>query len=153
MQHLYSDHRRILLIDENTTKQNLRATVLRNYEIEVHTASSITDAAKFWSAQFYDLVLLAAPENSADALALCAQLGASKHCPRIGLLVGPPTYVRELGGKRKKAATIRETVPDGETASPSPQWQETIRKLVSDWYVDQSAVLGLSKPTSRSAGA
>ena len=153
MQHLYSDHRRILLIDENVTKQNLRATVLRNYEIEVHTASSIADAARFWSTQFYDLVLLAAPEDSAEALALCAQLGASKHCPRIWLLVGPPAYVRELGGKRKKAATVRETVPrpDDETASPSPQWQEMIRKLVSDWYVDQNAVLGLPRSTSRSA--
>ena len=155
MNHLYSDHRRILLIDENATKQNLRATVLRNYEVEVHTASSITDAAKFWSTQSYDLVLLAAPENSEDAIALCAQLGANKHCPRIGLLVGPPAYVRELGGKRKKAEIIRETFPGRADVSPSPsqQWQEMIRKLVCDWCVDQSGLLGLPKSTSRTVGA
>ena len=155
MKHLYSDHRRILLIDQNSVKQNLRATVLRNYEIEVHTAGSITDAAKFWTTQSYDLVLLAASEDSADAVALSALLGASKNCPRIGLLVGPPAYVRELGGKRKKAETIKETFPvhPGVTPSPTPQWQEMIRKLVSDWYVDQNALLGLSKPTSRIAGA
>jgi len=155
MNHLHSDHRRILLIDQNSIKQNLRATVLRNYEIEVHTATSIADAAKFWATQSYDLVLLAALEDSADALALSGLLGASKNCPRIGLLVGPPAYVRELGGKRKKAETIKETFPSraGLSPSPTPQWQEMIRKLVSDWYVDQNALLGLSKSTSRTAGA
>jgi len=41
------DHRRILLIDQNRTKQELRATILRNYEIEVHTASTITKRQLF----------------------------------------------------------------------------------------------------------
>lgn len=151
--HVYNDHRRILLIDQNVLKQKLRATVLRNYEIEVHTASSITDAASFWKTQSYDLVLLAATENSEEAVAVSAQIRAVHPRQRIGLLVGPPLFVQELGGRRKKAESINRVLPDphgenlGEPVSPShvssPQWQETVQRLVSNWYVDQSVLLGL----------
>jgi response regulator RpfG family c-di-GMP phosphodiesterase len=161
--HLHSDHRRILLIDQNTIKQNLRATILRNYEIEVHTASSITDAAFLLKTHSYDLVLLAAQENSEEAMAASAQIKAINPCQRIGLLVGPPVFVQELGGKRKKAASIRAPLPSPAeenrrepVSSPhasSLQWQEIVRRLVSDWYVDQNALLGLPKLTDRVAGA
>ncbi len=33
---LYSERRRVLLIDENSRKLNLLATILRNHEVEVH---------------------------------------------------------------------------------------------------------------------
>jgi CheY-like chemotaxis protein len=157
------DHRRILLIDQNRTKQNLRATILRNYEIEVHTAKSIADAASFWKTHFYDLVLLAAPENSEEAIAASAQIRGINPRQRIALLVGPPAFVRELGGKRKKAASIggflrgpvaeSSSQPVSSPHASSPQWQEMIRKLVSDWYVDQNAILGLPNLTDRIAGA
>ena len=161
---LYSDHRRILLIDQNIIKQNLRATILRNYEIEVHTASSAADAASLSRMHAYDLVLLAAQENSDQASTLCTQIRAIRPRQRIGLLVGPPTFVLELAGvkreaarrdaARKKAASIAEippsrvpenlTEPVSSPPASSPQWQEMIRKLVSDWYVDRNALLGLS---------
>lgn len=163
MTYLHQDHRRILLVDQNRTKQTVRATILRNYEIEVHTASSITDAATLWKAYSYDLVLLAAQENSEEAATLSAQIRASKPRQRIGLLVGPPTFVRELGGRRRKAASLGEVSPSRAVESPSlsvsappassPQWQVMVRKLVSDWYVDQGALLGLARLTNRIAGA
>jgi len=153
MTHLQCDHRRILLVDQNPTKRNLRATILRNYEIEVHTASNIMDAAHFWTKQSYDLVLLAAQEGTEEAVAISAQIRAINPRQRIGLLVGPPAFVRELGGKRKKAESIREVLPSPAAENPSepvssihassPQWQETVRRVVTDWYVDQSALLGL----------
>lgn len=153
MTKLYCDHRSILLIDQNATKQNLRATIFRNYEIEVHTASSVADAASLSRTHAYDLVLLAAQENSEDADELCTRLRAIRPRQRIGLLVGPPAFVQELGGRRKKAASIDRVLPSrvaegpSEPVSPphasSPQWQETVRRLVSNWYVDQSALLGL----------
>jgi CheY-like chemotaxis protein len=158
MTHLYSDHRRILLIDQNITKQKLRATALRNCEIEVHTASSILDAAFFWKTHHYDLVLLAAQENSPEALAVTAQIRAIHPRQRIGLLVGPPAFVRELVGKRKKAASVRGILPSPAAdksnepvfSHPSSQhWQETVRRLVSNWYVDQGT-LGFP---SRTVGA
>jgi CheY-like chemotaxis protein len=159
MTHLYSDHRKILLIDPDATKQRLRATILRNYEIEVHTASSVEKAASLSKMHAYDLVLLAAQEHSDQAEALRTQLRAIRPRQRIGLLVGPPSFVLELArvqrvAPRKKAASIGEIPPTlavenhSEPVSPplgsSPQWQEMIRKLLSDWYVDRSALLGLS---------
>jgi CheY-like chemotaxis protein len=145
-----NDHRRILLIDQNRIKQNLRANILRNYEIEVHTANSITEAATLWTRHCYDLVLLAAHETSEEATAVSAQIRRINPRQRIGLLVGPPIFVRELGGmrraaSRRKAVSIRKILPshsvEGSSApvsSPhasSPQWQEMIRRLVTDWYV------------------
>ena len=151
---LNHDHRRILLIDQNRTKQELRATILRNYEIEVHTASTIAEAATRWTTGSYDLVLVAAQEKSEEALAVTAQIRGIKPGQRIGLLVGPPTFVQELGGRRRKAASAAKTAPsravensDGAVSAPqtSPaQWQEMISKLVSDWYITQNAFLRLA---------
>jgi CheY-like chemotaxis protein len=166
-----NDRRRILLIDQNLTKQNLRATILRNYEVEVHTASSITDAVALCRTHFYDLVLLAAQENSEEAEAVSARIRQNNPRQRIGLLVGPPVFVLELGGtrepRRRKAtsiSTISPTRAPGRTIEnpgvpPSlphaslPQWQEMIRKLVTDWYVGPRALLGLSNLRGWTAGA
>jgi len=161
MTHLNDGHRRILLIDQNRTKQNLRATILRNYEIEVHTADRLDDAGPLCARHFYDLVLLAAPENSEEIAAISARIRQINPRQRIGLLVGPPAFVQELGGTRKKAASIRripttyaaETSRDPVSSScaSSPQWQEMIRKLVSDWYVDHNSLFGLASLANRIA--
>lgn len=163
MNHLYNGHRRILLIDQSTTKQNLRATILRNYEIEVHTASSVADAASLSRTHAYDLVLLAAQENSEEAAELCTRLRAIRPRQRIGLLVGPPAFVLELPGgqkpaARRKAVSIRQISParvvddlslpasapnDSTPYASSPQWQEMIRRLVTDWYVGHNTPVGL----------
>jgi CheY-like chemotaxis protein len=163
MIYLHDGHPRILLIDQNRTKQNLRATILRNYEIEVHTADRLDDAGTLCARHLYDLVLLAAQENSVAALAVSARIREISPRQRIGLLVGPPAYVQELGGRRRKAASItriqpRHTVENPSEAVPSsyassPQWQEMIRKLVTDWYVDQNSLVGLSSSANRIAGA
>jgi CheY-like chemotaxis protein len=170
MNHLYSDHRRILLIDQNTAKQNLRATILRNYEIEVHAAGSVEDAASLAGRHAYDLILLAAQEHSEDARALCRRIRAIRPRQRIGLLVGPPAFVLELAGprkerRRKKAASISVTSPiravddlslsalhDSTPYASSPQWQVMMRKLVTDWYVSSPALFGSSKVTDRITG-
>jgi hypothetical protein len=124
MTRLNQDHRRILLIDQNHIKQNLRATILRNYEIEVHTASNLTDAAALWTRYLYNLVLLAAPENSEEAVAATAQVRQVHPRQRIGLLVGPPVFIRELGGvrrepARRKANSIGMVSPGRELESPT----------------------------------
>jgi len=36
--------------------------------------------------------------------------------------------------------------------SSSPQWREIVQKVVSDWYVDQSARFALNKLTPSGAG-
>jgi CheY-like chemotaxis protein len=173
MTRLNQDHRRILLIDQNHIKQNLRATILRNYEIEVHTASNLIDAALLWTRYLYNLVLLAAPEDSDEAVAVTAQVRQVHPRQRIGLLVGPPVFIRELGGvrrepARRKANSIGMVSPGRDPESPTvpvpvpqaswphasaPQWQEMIRRLVTDWYVGSSALVGLGELTGRIADA
>jgi CheY-like chemotaxis protein len=169
MTRLNQDHRRILLIDQNRTKQNLRATTLRNYEIEVHTAGNPREASALWIRYSYDLVLLAAPENSEEAVEISARIRQVHPRQRIGLLVGPPVFIRELGGARReparrKARSIGMVLPGPDRESPtvpvlvphasspqssSPQWQEMIRKLVTDWYVGSSALVGWGKLARR----
>jgi len=146
--HLYTDRQRVLLIDPNSRKQDLRASVLRNYEIEVHATANVAEAAPLWKSYSYDLVLLAAAENSEAALSFSAAIRENKPRQRIGLLVGPPGYIRELGGVRKKMASAVAPSPAQDESRPTghaaPQWQETVRKLVIDWYADQSHLLGLA---------
>lgn len=126
---------RILLIDENAFKQNLRATILRNYEIEVHTANTLLDAEKLWINNLYDLVLLAAAEESPEALTLALQIRKSKPRQRIGLLVGAPSYIREVGGIPKRV--VRVSPPPPSSFAPEimgmngrPQWQAMIHRLI-----------------------
>jgi CheY-like chemotaxis protein len=160
MTKLYCDHRSILLIDQNTTKQNRRATIFRNYEIEVYTASSVADAASLSRTHAYDLVLLAAQENSEEAAELCTRLRAIRPRQRIGLLVGPPTFVLELAGTQKRAArrkavsisripparvvddlSLPASAPnDSAPHASSPQWREMVQRLLSNWYVNQNTL-------------
>lgn len=135
MAYLQRDTWRVLLIDENPIKQNLRATILRNYEIEVHTASSLTDAQNLWIQNLYDLVLLAVAEGSPEAVALPAEIRKSKPRQRIGLLVGAPAYIREVGGIPKRIARV--SAPPPSSFAPElaglqhqPQWQEMIDRLL-----------------------
>jgi hypothetical protein len=75
------------------------------------------------------------------------------------LLVGPPAFVLELAGTqktRKKAASVRgispsrvvddlslpaSASPDPAPYASSPHWQEMIRRLVSNWYINQNTLL------------
>jgi len=146
--HLYRDQRRVLLIDQNARKQSLCATILRSHEIEVHTANGFSEAESLWKTHSYDLVLLAAHEDCEAASIVSAQIREIKPQQRIGLLVGPPAYVQELGGVRKKAASVSRSSPiqlaqnpAGDTA-PS-QWRQMISKVLNDWYVDHGVPFGL----------
>ncbi|MFZ0804001.1 MAG: hypothetical protein WAN70_17685 [Terriglobales bacterium] len=146
---LYSERRRVLLFDENSRKLNLLATILRNREVEVHSARRLEDAQSLWKNIPYDLVLLAAPENSEQATLVSLQIRKSKPRQRIALLVGPPLYIRELGRPPAKAHPIPHPRVD-ETPS-RPQWPEIVQKLVSDWYVEQSSRFALNQSTTPAA--
>jgi response regulator RpfG family c-di-GMP phosphodiesterase len=135
MVYLQRDNRRILLIDANSFKANLRAAILRNYEIEVHTATTLPDAESLWQNNLYDLILLAAAENSPEAVALPLQIRKSKPRQRIGLLVGAPTYVREVGGIPKRVVRMSPPPPLSFTpelvqTQSSLHWQAMIHRLI-----------------------
>ena len=141
---LYSERRRILLIDDNSRKLNLLATVLRNHEVEVHLANRLAEATSLWKNIPYDLVLLAAPENSEQATLASLQIRKSKPRQRIALLVGPPAYIREIARpttQPKFDPPVSTTSTLDETSSRA-QWPEIVQKVVTDWYADQSSRLG-----------
>jgi CheY-like chemotaxis protein len=151
MTYLYKEHRRVLLVDENARKLNLRAAILRNHEVEVHTASGLAEAASLWKVIPYDLVLLAVAENSGEAVEVTAQIWKTKPRQRVGLLVGPPAYIREVGRTPEKCATtVSPTLPAPViTENPSaPQWREMIQRVVGDWYTRGSALPGAGKLAS-----
>lgn len=129
-----NDSPRVLLIDCNSLKRQVRASVLRSYEVEVHTADSMAEAAYLWTRCSYDLVLLAAQPHSQEAAHLCDELRKSRPRQRIALLVGAPQYVRELGRKRQEPANhILPMVTQPKVASgstPRSQWQGTIERLL-----------------------
>ena len=143
---LYSERRRVLLIDENSRRLNLLASILRNREVEVHPASRLDDAQSLWKNIPYDLVLLAAAESSAQAALASLQIRKSKPRQRIALLVGPPTYIREVGRQTGKARVVSPDSPASfDESSARPQWPEIVQKVVSDWYADQGARFALDK--------
>ena len=129
-----NDQRRVLLIDRDSMKRQLRTVALRNCEIEVHTASNITDAGRLWAAHSYDLVLLSAQENSDEAAVLCSELNKSKPRQRIALLVGAPQYVREVGRKRREAppadAPLAPRLVIGTIHTQPTQWHAMMERLL-----------------------
>jgi len=140
---LYNERRRVLVIDDNTRRLNLLATILRNREVEVHAANRLDDAKSLWKNIAYDLVLLAAPENSEQATLASLHIRKSKPRQRIALLVGPPTYIREIGRPESKTRPVPVPVVD---ESPSrPQWPEIVQTVVNNWYVEQSARFALNR--------
>jgi len=152
MSYLYKDERRILLIDADVRKRNLRTAVLRSHEFEVHTAASLTEATPFWKTIPYDLVLLANPQH-ADSAALITQIRDNKPSQRIGLLVGPPSYIQEVArisakttpAQRRRIGSIPPAPVEGPAAA---QWQKTVCTLVSHWCAGQAAAFRLPEATN-----
>jgi hypothetical protein len=94
----------VLLIDRNPLKQQLRATVLRNCEIDVHTTDNLTEAQRLCRIQRYDMILLAADGDS-DAALISGELWKVSPRQRIALFVGPPKYLQEIGARQSQSAS------------------------------------------------
>jgi hypothetical protein len=93
----------VLLIDPNPLKQQLRATVLRNCEIDVQTTDNLTEAQKLCRVQRYDMILLAADGDS-DAALISGELWKVSPRQRIALFVGPPKHLQEIGARQSQVS-------------------------------------------------
>jgi CheY-like chemotaxis protein len=150
MTNLYNDRRTVLLIDQDSRKQKLRATMLRGMEIEVHAADTIDRAESLWRSGTYDLILVAAEQKADDSYLLSARIRLARPDQRIALLVGPPNYIRELPGaarsiRKPNPPAVKQTVvtmpkPAGDDPEVPAQWQQTIQKVVAEWYSAKLAV-------------
>jgi CheY-like chemotaxis protein len=143
MKYFDQDRRIVLLIDPDARKQRLRATTLRGFEVEVHTAESAERAEPLWKSHPYDLVLVAADQKEDESYLLSARIRLAKPEQRIALLVGPPVYIRELAGAAKLSPQQREarrhkkittTLPMLRDLEKPAQWQRTIEDVVAHWY-------------------
>jgi CheY-like chemotaxis protein len=132
------DSRRVLVIDRNSLKLSLRATVLRNYEVEVHTASSLEEAPILWTTNFYDLIMVAAQENWQEAAEVSEQIWRCNPRQRVALLEGAPKYVRELTPAPAGMAGSTPGRPGRVGLEPVPrsQWQETVQWLFTLVHTD-----------------
>ena len=139
---LYNERRRVLLIDENSRRLNLLTTILRNHEVEVHPANRMEEARSYWKNIPYDLILLAAAESSEEATLASLEIRRNHPRQRIALLVGPPSYVREIGRPLKSRTGSQPMV---EVTALNPQWPAIVQKVVNDWYVDRTARFALDR--------
>jgi len=94
----------VLLIDRNPLKQQLRATVLRNCEIDVHATDHLTEAQTLCRIHRYDMILLAA-DGESDAALISSELWKVSPRQRIALFVGPPKYLQEIGARQSQSAS------------------------------------------------
>lgn len=85
--------KKVLLIVPNMSKRNLRASVLRKHGLEVVCASRVSDARMLWHPLTYDLVLLDARNDHANATELCVEMRSQAPKQRIAFLVGKPEYL------------------------------------------------------------
>jgi CheY-like chemotaxis protein len=130
MAHPKHDNRRVLVIDRNSVKLNLRATILRNYEVEVHTASSLGEAPILWTTNFYDLIMLEARENPDAAAEVSDHIRQLNPQQRIALLIGAPGYIQELARPPKISEKTAERPVNPTPPFPS-QWEETVQRLLT----------------------
>jgi response regulator RpfG family c-di-GMP phosphodiesterase len=131
MSHSKRDSRRVLVIDRNSVKLNLRATILRNYEVEVHTASSLEAAGDLWSTNFYDLIMVEARENPQAAETVSDQIRRLNPRQRVALLVGAPSYVREVALVPAKVVEKAQDRPTGPSPTFPSQWEQTVQLLLT----------------------
>ena len=85
--------KRILLVVNNRSRRNLRATVFRNLGMEVVCAAHIGDARELWHPKAYDLVLFDVGANIEGSVVLCADMKAEFPAQRIAWLVGQPEFL------------------------------------------------------------
>src|ERR1043166_8522710 len=85
----------VLLVVPNMSKRNLRASVLRKRGMEVVCASRISDARMLWHPSTYDLVLLDARNDHANANELCVEMRSQSPRQQIAFLVGKPEFLAQ----------------------------------------------------------
>lgn len=125
----------VLLIDTQGTQRQLRATVFRNREIDVHVAESLADALTLCGTKRYDMVLLPGRQSHEEHNWMCDALWKVTPRQRIAIFVGPPDYVRELvgdphaqQGRRTRSVTQLRIV---RSQPLQPDWGAFIRRLLA----------------------
>jgi CheY-like chemotaxis protein len=90
--------RRVLLIDNSSSKRELRAEIMRKLGIEVDSAADIGEARCWWKAALYDLVLINVENKRSTRDKFCDDIRAATPSQRFAFLVGSPEYLSNSPG-------------------------------------------------------
>jgi CheY-like chemotaxis protein len=90
--------RRVLLIDNSSSKRELRAEIMRKLGMEVDSAADIGEARCWWKAALYDLVLINVENKRSTRDKFCDDIRAATPSQRFAFLVGSPEYLSNLPG-------------------------------------------------------
>jgi len=93
----------VLLVDCDLRMRQIRQTMFTNREISLRLAASLPGALSLCRAQRYDLILLSG-HDSDEVTRFCEEWWETVAKQRIALLVGPPTYLREIRAKHRAAS-------------------------------------------------
>lgn len=112
--------KQVLLIDCCQATREVRASVLRSHQIEVHAAEDFSAARLHWQPNVYDLVMLDVRRyHPAEALEFYEQVKGASPRQRFAFLVGPPVY-------------LSLTWPEELAAERRPQqWTEMVRRFAA----------------------
>jgi hypothetical protein len=114
-------------------KQQLRATVFRNCEIDVRTVEGLEEAQRLCRVQQFDMVLLAGDHHSEEASLICDELRKVAPRQRVAVLVGPPKYLSEIGVQRRRPTCPRinsQRKLQLVEAPQATQWQALFDRLI-----------------------
>lgn len=90
--------RRVLLIDNSSSKRELRAEIMRKLGMEVDSAADIGEARCWWKAALYDLVLINVENKRSTRDKFCDDIRAATPTQRFAFLVGSPEYLSNSPG-------------------------------------------------------
>lgn len=126
-----SNQPRVLVLDRDSLKQKLRATIFRNCEIDVRTTDSTRDALRRCKIHSYDVVLVAG--ETEETSLFCNELRRAVPRQRIALLVGPLSYLREIAVKQRVSAPRPpKSAPRLTLVQPQrTQWRALIDRLLA----------------------
>ncbi len=111
--------RKMLLVGRHDPEEDLRATFLREYGVQVDVASSIAEAQGLWRPKAYLWVLVDVRKHlPGEVVDFCEEIRKEWSEQKIAYLVGPPEY-------------IAFTWPEEGAVKPeeSRQWDETVAAL------------------------
>ncbi len=87
--------KRVLLIDQSTSKRELRAEVMRKLGMEVDCAADIGEARSWWRADLYNLVLLNVQNGNGQRDEFCGDIRRAVPPQQLAFLVGKPDYLAD----------------------------------------------------------
>lgn len=115
------DGKKVLLIDPYQPTRDVRASVLRNHNIELDVADSLQAARCLWRPKLYDWILLDVRGYlPGEARAFYEEIRDAGPRQHVAFFVGPPTYL--------SLTWPGEVIAENDS---SGQWGEMVKRFLA----------------------